>query len=63
VVRSGKNSYNEYAATGNGGQLLIVVPELDLVVVFMGGNYGQGGIWLRWPDEILGKEVIPAIRR
>jgi hypothetical protein len=26
------------------------VPELDLVVVFTGGNYRQGGIWGRWRD-------------
>ena len=40
-------SYRTYSAVGNGGQLLIVVPEADLVVLFTGGNYGQGGVWLR----------------
>lgn len=62
-VSSGGRSYREYEASGNGGQLLIVVPELDLTVVFTAGNYLQGGIWGRWRQEIVGGEIIPAIRR
>ncbi len=62
-MRSGKRVYRAYAATGNGGQVLIVIPEFDLVVVFTGGNYRQGGIWGRWGDEIVGGALIPAIRR
>ena len=30
-----------YYAGGNGGQYIIVVPELDLNIVFMGGNFSQ----------------------
>jgi len=62
AVHAGEHSYSTYAATGNGGQLLIVIPEIQLVAVFTGANYRQGGIWLRWPDEILGKGIIPALR-
>lgn len=61
--RVGERTYREYAATGNGGQLLIVVPDFDLVVVFTAGNYGQGGIWTRYRSEILPREIIPAIVR
>lgn len=61
-VRSGDRVHRDYEATGNGGQLLIVVPEFDLVVVFTGGNYLQGGIWNRWRHEIVGAQIIPAIR-
>jgi CubicO group peptidase (beta-lactamase class C family) len=61
-VRSGEHAYRDYEATGNGGQLLIVVPELELVVVLTGGNYRQGGIWNRWRNEIVGEQIIPAIR-
>jgi CubicO group peptidase (beta-lactamase class C family) len=60
AVHSGQR---DYMATGNGGQVLIVIPKFDLVVVFTGGNYRQGGIWGRWGDEIVNKQIIPAIRQ
>jgi CubicO group peptidase (beta-lactamase class C family) len=52
-----------YAATGNGGQLLIVVPDYDLAMVFTGGNYGQGGVWGRWGQTIVADRIIPALGR
>ena len=62
-MQSGGRTYRTYAATGNGGQVLIVVPDAELVVLFTGGNYGQGGIWSRWAGEIIPKELISAIRK
>lgn len=62
-VNAGGRTYREFEANGNGGQLLIVLPELDMVVVFTAANYRQGGIWGRWRDQIVGGEIIPAIRR
>jgi len=56
------HSYAAYGMSGNGGQLLVVVPELDLAVVFTGGNYGQGGIWNKWRDQMIPEQIIPAIR-
>lgn len=57
---AGRDHLN-YAATGNGGQLLIVAPDYDLAVAFTAGNYGQGGIWNRFRTEIVLNEIIPAI--
>ena len=60
-LTSGGKAYRSYEANGNGGQILLVVPELDLAVVFTGGNYLQGGVWGRWRQEIVGDRIIPAI--
>jgi CubicO group peptidase (beta-lactamase class C family) len=39
MPRKGPGSYDAYAAWGIGGQLLIVVPELELICVFTGWNF------------------------
>jgi CubicO group peptidase (beta-lactamase class C family) len=62
-VHADGKGYRAFAASGNGGQLLFVIPELELTVVFTGGNYLQGGIWSRWRDDIIGAQLIAAIRR
>jgi CubicO group peptidase (beta-lactamase class C family) len=63
TLQAGGRAYREYEANGNGGQMLIVVPELDLAVVFTAGNYGQGGVWSKFGTEIVPRDIIPAIRR
>ena len=63
ALNAGGRRVPTYAATGNGGQILLVVPEYELVVVFTGGNYMQGGVWGRWGQEIVGDRIIPALRR
>jgi CubicO group peptidase (beta-lactamase class C family) len=60
-LKVGERSVAGYAATGNGGQILLVVPEHQLAVVFTGGNYMQGGVWTRWGQQIVGDKIIPAI--
>lgn len=49
-----------YSARGAGGQMTFVVPELDLVVTAMGGNYSnrRGG---RYLNHFIATSVLPAI--
>jgi CubicO group peptidase (beta-lactamase class C family) len=60
-IPSGGRTWHAFVANGNGGQLLIVIPELDLACMLTAGNYQQG-IWLYLRDSIVGKEIIPAVR-
>ncbi|MEQ1756311.1 MAG: serine hydrolase [Micropepsaceae bacterium] len=62
-ITAGGRTYREYEAAGNGGQLLIVIPELDLALVMTGGNYGQGAIWTKWRDQFVASAIIPAITK
>jgi CubicO group peptidase (beta-lactamase class C family) len=59
--RTGGRSYQEFEASGNGGQLLIVVPECDLVVVFTAANYQRNRVWREFRNDLVPNVIIPAI--
>ncbi|MBL8961155.1 MAG: serine hydrolase [Gemmatimonadetes bacterium] len=56
TVRAAGREWQEVEANGNGGQMVMVVPELQLVVGVTAGNYNRYGTWRR-----LREEVLPAI--
>ncbi len=59
LLSAGTRSFQTYEASGNGGQFLLVVPQLDLVVVATAGNYGQYGVW-RKIRELLIPRIMQA---
>lgn len=51
--------YRAYAAGGNGGQIVMVIPDLDMVVGFTGGAYGEFPKWFKWQSELVPQFIIP----
>jgi CubicO group peptidase (beta-lactamase class C family) len=49
-----------FEAQGNGGQILDVVPDLDLVVMMTQGNYNSYGTWGKTRDRIM-NEILRAV--
>jgi CubicO group peptidase (beta-lactamase class C family) len=47
-------------AGGNGGQYIFVIPELELVAVFTGGNYNSKKA--QRPFRLLERYILPAVR-
>jgi CubicO group peptidase (beta-lactamase class C family) len=59
-LNSGGKSYRAVAAGGNGGQFVVIVPALDMVVGINGGAYGQFSNWYKWELELIPKFIIAA---
>lgn len=50
-----------YAAGGAGGQSVIVIPELDLIIVTFGGNYSSTGTFYV-QRNVIPRYLLPAVR-
>ena len=61
-LRAGDRTVHTYSAGGNGGQFVVVAPQLDLVVAFTGGTYGNFLLAQRFAEELLTTYVFPAAR-
>lgn len=59
--KQSNNMLMSKAATGNGGQYIIVIPELNLVAVFTGGAYNSSEDKL--PFAIVKDVMIPSIKQ
>ncbi|HKP47952.1 MAG TPA: serine hydrolase domain-containing protein [Pyrinomonadaceae bacterium] len=51
-----------FYAGGNGGQGILVIPELDLVIGTFGGNYNDFKGTIAVQQELVPKYVLPAVR-
>jgi CubicO group peptidase (beta-lactamase class C family) len=61
ALKAGNKTYRDYYMGGNGGQNVIILPELDMVVVFSGGNYGEAKKFFRWESALLPQYIIAAV--
>lgn len=61
VLRAGGRDYETYEASGNGGQFVVVIPDLALVVATTAGSYGQYSAWRRIREELV-PAVMAAVR-
>jgi CubicO group peptidase (beta-lactamase class C family) len=56
--RGGK--LHSYFPGGNGGQVYIGIPELDLLIAFTGGNYADAALF-RPQREFVPEDILPAV--
>jgi CubicO group peptidase (beta-lactamase class C family) len=56
-LRTGSFKYNIVFASGNGGQYIMVIKDLDLVVTFTGNSYNSSKSKL--PFDIMIKYILP----
>ena len=59
-IHVGTRVVRDYYAGGNGGQLVIVIPELDMVVGMNGGDYAEARKFFRWELELLPEYILAA---
>lgn len=52
-----------FFASGNGGQMLFVVPQLEMTVMIQAGNYSDGRTRNAFRDLFMGKFILPAALR
>ena len=57
----GNRTVRAFAALGNGGQNVFVVPELDLVIAVYASNYGDRVLFMI-QDDIVPKQILPAVK-
>jgi CubicO group peptidase (beta-lactamase class C family) len=49
-----------YFAAGNGGQIVMAIPDLDLVIAFYGGNYNDPALFI--PQNVyVPQHILPAL--
>ncbi|HVR47562.1 MAG TPA: serine hydrolase [Candidatus Binatia bacterium] len=54
-------AYRFILAGGNGGQQLVILPQLDMLVMITAGNYNQYRVWKNFLGEFAGAAIRSAV--
>ncbi len=57
----GGRTINAINAGGNGGQLMYVFPQLDMVVMITAANYGQYPVWSAFETQLV-PQILAAVK-
>jgi CubicO group peptidase (beta-lactamase class C family) len=60
-ITSGGHKYREIEANGTGGQIIMIMPELDLTVFFTAGNFNSYSVSRKSREELVAQILIPGI--
>ena len=50
-----------FFAAGNGGQIFMAIPDLDLVIAFWGGSYADAGGTRFAQRQLIPEDILPAV--
>jgi CubicO group peptidase (beta-lactamase class C family) len=59
-LKAGGREFRDYYAAGNGGQYVLVLPDLDMVVGITGGDYAERDKFFLWESQLVPQYIIPA---
>jgi len=59
-LQAGGKEFRDYYAAGNGGQYVLVLPDLDMVVGITGGDYSERDKFFPWESQLVPQYIIPA---
>jgi CubicO group peptidase (beta-lactamase class C family) len=59
-LQAGGREFRDYYAAGNGGQYVLVLPDLDMVVGITGGDYSERDKFFPWESQLVPRYIIPA---
>jgi CubicO group peptidase (beta-lactamase class C family) len=60
LLKAGGREFRDYYAAGNGGQYVLVLPDLDMVVGITGGDYAERAKFFPWESQLVPQYLIPA---
>ena len=62
ILSVGSREVKVFHASGNGGQLIVCIPEYEMVIQISGGNYSNFDVWYRSLTELIPQKILPAVK-